>query len=119
MHNVDRSVNWDELWEAFEGLVRSGKVYYVGASKFAGWELMKAQEAARRRNFMGLACEQHRYDMLRRAAELEAFPCCIDQGIGVTLYSRCSAACSAMTFSSRTARSPMRQPPIWRNTAHN
>ncbi|MBE6936409.1 MAG: aldo/keto reductase [Ruminococcaceae bacterium] len=87
MHNVDRSVNWDELWEAFEGLVRSGKVYYVGASKFAGWELMKAQEAARRRNFMGLACEQHRYDMLRRAAELEAFPACIDQGIGVTLYS--------------------------------
>jgi aryl-alcohol dehydrogenase-like predicted oxidoreductase len=48
---------------------------------------MKAQEAARRRNFMGLICEQHRYDMTRRGAELEAFPCCIDQGIAVTLFS--------------------------------
>jgi aryl-alcohol dehydrogenase-like predicted oxidoreductase len=36
---------------------------------------------------MGLICEQHRYDMTRRSAELEAFPCCIDQGIAVTLYS--------------------------------
>jgi aryl-alcohol dehydrogenase-like predicted oxidoreductase len=87
LHHVDRNVNWDEIWEAFEPFVRSGRLDYVGSSKFAGWEMMKAQEAARKRNFMGIICEQHRYDMMRRAAELEAFPCCIDQGIAVTLYS--------------------------------
>jgi aryl-alcohol dehydrogenase-like predicted oxidoreductase len=87
MHHVDRYVQWDEIWEAFETFVKPGRLDYVGSSKFAGWEMMKAQEAARRRNFMGLICEQHRYDMTRRGAELEAFPCCIDQGIAVTLYS--------------------------------
>ena len=87
MHQLDRSVQWDEIWEGFETFVKAGKLDYVGSSKFASWELMKAQEAARRRSFMGLACEQHRYDMTRRAAELEVFPCCIDQGIGVTLFS--------------------------------
>jgi aryl-alcohol dehydrogenase-like predicted oxidoreductase len=87
MHQVDRTVNWDEVWEGFETFVKSGRVDYIGASRHAGWELMKAQEAARKRGFMGLACEQHRYDMTWRAAELEAFPCCVDQGLGVTLYS--------------------------------
>jgi aryl-alcohol dehydrogenase-like predicted oxidoreductase len=87
MHHVDRTVHWDEVWEGFERLVKAGKVDYIGASQHAGWELMKAQEAARKRNFMGLVCEQHRYDMTRRTAELEAFPCCIDQGLGVTLFS--------------------------------
>jgi len=87
MHHVDRFVQWDEVWEAFEGFVKSGKVDYIGASKHNGWELMKAQEAARRRHFMGLVSEQHRYDMTNRTAELESFPCCIDQGLGVTLFS--------------------------------
>jgi aryl-alcohol dehydrogenase-like predicted oxidoreductase len=87
LHHVDRNAQWDDIWEAFETFVKAGRLDYVGSSKFASWELMKAQEAARRRSFMGLICEQHRYDMTRRAAELEAFPCCIDQGIGVTLYS--------------------------------
>jgi aryl-alcohol dehydrogenase-like predicted oxidoreductase len=36
---------------------------------------------------MGFICEQHRYDMVYRNAELEAFPCCADQGIAVTLFS--------------------------------
>ncbi|MDR0759152.1 MAG: aldo/keto reductase [Treponema sp.] len=87
LHHVDRNVQWDEIWEAFEGFIRSGHLDYAGASKFAGWELMKAQEAARNRHFMGFICEQHRYDMIYRNAELEAFPACMDQGIGVTLFS--------------------------------
>jgi aryl-alcohol dehydrogenase-like predicted oxidoreductase len=87
LHHVDRNVQWDEIWEAFETFVKAGRLDYAGSSKFTGWELMKAQEAARKRHFMGFICEQHRYDMLRRGAELEAFPCCIDQGIAVTLYS--------------------------------
>lgn len=87
MHHVDYNVQWDEVWEAFEGLVKTGKVDYVGASQHMAWELMKAQEAARCRHFMGLICEQHRYDMTNRVAEQEAFPCCIDQGLGVTLFS--------------------------------
>jgi aryl-alcohol dehydrogenase-like predicted oxidoreductase len=87
MHNVYHDTQWEETWEAFEGLVKSGKVDYIGSSKFNGWEVMKAQEAARNRHFMGLVCEQHRYDMTHRGAEVQNFPCFIDQGLAVTLFS--------------------------------
>jgi aryl-alcohol dehydrogenase-like predicted oxidoreductase len=87
MHQLDRNAQWDQLWEAFGGLGRSGKVDYIGASRFYAWELMKAQHAARRRNFIGLVSTQHRYDLVTRQAELEAFPCATDQGIGILLYS--------------------------------
>lgn len=87
IHRTDRNAQWDQVWEAFEGFVRAGKVDYIGSSQSYAWELMKAQEVARRRNFMGLVSTQHRYDMLTRAAEIETFPCAIDQGIGVLLFS--------------------------------
>ncbi|SFK95624.1 Predicted oxidoreductase [Paenibacillus sp. 1_12] len=87
MHNVDRKVTWDELWEAFEGLVRQGKVDYIGSSNYAAWDLMKAQEAARKRNFMGLVNEQHRYNLFCRIPELEVLPAAMDQGIGITIWS--------------------------------
>src|SRR5690606_8995880 len=87
MHKADVNAQWNHVWEAFEGLVRSGKVDYIGGSQFHAWEMMKGQEAARRRNFMGLVSTQHRYDLISRDAEVEMFPCAIDQGIGVLLLS--------------------------------
>ena len=58
MHHVDRRGDWEELWEAFDLLVQQGKVGYVGASNFAGWDLALAQAAARARHCFGLASEQ-------------------------------------------------------------
>ena len=37
-----------------EVLVAQGKILYVGSSNFAGWHIAQAQEAARRRHFLGL-----------------------------------------------------------------
>ena len=48
---------------------------------------MKANEVARRRNFMGLVNEQHIYHLLHREAELEVLPMAKDQGVGITLFS--------------------------------
>ncbi len=87
MHHPDRRTGWEELWEAFEGLVRSNQLDYIGGSNFAAWDMMKAQEAARKRSFMGLVSEQHRYNLLCRLPELEVIPAALDQGIGITLYS--------------------------------
>lgn len=87
MHHVDRSVGWPELWEAFENLVRSGKVDYIGSSNFAGWDLATAQAAAEKRNFLGLVCEQHRYNLACRLPELEVLPAARANGIGILPWS--------------------------------
>jgi aryl-alcohol dehydrogenase-like predicted oxidoreductase len=87
MHKNDPITSWDEIWEGFERLVKNGKVDYVGASNHETWQIMKANEVAHRRNFMGIACEQHLYTPLARSAELEMFPMAADQGMGVTLFS--------------------------------
>lgn len=87
MHKTDPITSWDEIWEAFEGLVRGGKVDYVGSSNHDAWQIMKAQETARRRNYMGIVNEQHLYTPLCRLAEHELLPMARDQGIGITVFS--------------------------------
>jgi len=87
MHHIDRNAPWEELWQAFEVLTFQGKIGYVGASNFAGWHLVKAQAAAKARNFLGLVSEQHKYSLLCRLPELEVLPAAQDLGIGVIPWS--------------------------------
>ncbi|QJD83869.1 aldo/keto reductase [Cohnella herbarum] len=87
MHHIDRRTPWEELWEAFETIVRQGKADYIGSSNFAGWQLVKAQAAAKERKFMGLVVEQHKYSLLNRIPELEVLPAARDLGIGVVAWS--------------------------------
>ena len=83
MHHVDRDTPWEEIWQGMEQLVREGKILYVGSSNFAGWHIAKANEAARRRNFMGLVSEQSKYSLSERTVELEVVPACEDYGVGL------------------------------------
>ncbi|MEV6819906.1 aldo/keto reductase [Nocardiopsis dassonvillei] len=87
MHHVDRSAPWDEVWQAMEVLTHQGKIRYTGSSNFAGWHLVSAQEAARRRNFLGIVSEQCVYNLVRRHAELELIPAAREYGIGVLVWS--------------------------------
>src|SRR4051812_11762533 len=87
MHHVDRATPWEEIWEAMEVLRIQGKILYAGSSNFAGWHIAKAQEAARRRNFVGLTSEQSIYNLLTRDIELEVLPACADYGLGVIPWS--------------------------------
>jgi aryl-alcohol dehydrogenase-like predicted oxidoreductase len=87
MHHIDRSTPWDEIWQAMETLVAQGKVIYVGSSNFAGWHLVAAQEAARRRHFTGLSSEQSIYNLLTRWVELEVLPAAREYGLGLIPWS--------------------------------
>lgn len=87
MHHIDRQAPWEEVWQAMEQLVREGKVLYVGSSNFAGWHIVKANEAARARHFMGLVSEQSLYNLKDRMVELEVVPACEDYGLGIIPWS--------------------------------
>ena len=87
MHHIARECPWEEIWQAFEQLVREGKVVYAGSSNFAGWHIAQAQEAAKARHFMGLISEQSLYNLNARNVELEVLPACEAYGLGVIPWS--------------------------------
>lgn len=87
MHHIDRDTPIDEIWQAMETLVAQGKVIYVGSSNFAGWHIVRANEAAKQRHFLGLTSEQCLYNLSERTVELEVLPACKDYGLGVILWS--------------------------------
>ncbi len=87
MHHVDRDTPFDEIWQAMETLVQQGKVVYCGSSNFAGWHIARAQEIAKKRNFMGLVSEQSLYNLNARMVELEVVPACQEYGLGIIPWS--------------------------------
>lgn len=87
MHHVDRDTPWDEIWQAMEQLVGSGKIIYVGTSNFAGWQIAQAVSTAEARAFLGPISEQSYYNLMTRTIELEVVPACRALGLGLLPYS--------------------------------
>src|SRR5580704_5930598 len=73
-HHIDRDTPWDEIWQAVDVAIAQGKILYAGSSNFAGWHIATAQEAARRRNSVGLVSEQSLYNLIVRDLEVEVIP---------------------------------------------
>ncbi|MCS6992739.1 MAG: aldo/keto reductase [Anaerolineales bacterium] len=87
MHHIDRDCPWDETWQAFDSLVKQGKVVYVGSSNFAGWDIATACQEASKRGLMGLVSEQSIYHLNNRMIELEVIPACRHYGLGLIPWS--------------------------------
>lgn len=86
-HHVDRRTPWDEKWQAMDVLIQQGKILYVGSSNFPGYKIAQANEAARRREGLGLVSEQCLYNLAERRAELEVIPAAQEYGVGVIAWS--------------------------------
>ena len=64
-HRDDRNTPMEETMEAFEKLVKKGKVRFIGASNFLSWRLEQARWVSRTHNWTGYCCIQQRYTYLR------------------------------------------------------
>jgi aryl-alcohol dehydrogenase-like predicted oxidoreductase len=111
MHHIDRDTPWDEIWQAMDLLVQQGKVIYVGSSNFAAWHIARANEAAARRNLLGLVSEQSRYNLVERTVELEVAPVCAAYGLGLIPWS--PLASGALAGSGRRAGAAGRRGGKW------
>lgn len=85
MHHIDRAAPIEEVWQAMDQLITSGKVTYIGSSNFPGWAIARACERAAGR--LGLVSEQHLYNLIERRAELEVLPACREYGLGLIPWS--------------------------------
>jgi aryl-alcohol dehydrogenase-like predicted oxidoreductase len=87
VHQWDGQTPLEETLEALDGLVRQGKVRYVGASNYSAWHLMKALGVSERAGFQRFVSQQIHYTLQAREAEYELVPVAIDQGLGILVWS--------------------------------
>ena len=64
----------EETLNTLDGLVKCGKVRYLGASNFAGWQLQKAIDASRRMGCEPFVCLQPLYNLLDPRPNGNSFP---------------------------------------------
>lgn len=86
-HQWDGLTPIEETLEAFDTLVRAGKIRYWGVSNFAGWQIVKTTAAARAGGFTPPVAQQIYYSLESRDAEFELIPAGVDQGLGVLVWS--------------------------------
>ncbi|MCM3570285.1 aldo/keto reductase [Neobacillus mesonae] len=86
-HHFDPSTPIEETLRAFDDLIRSGKVRYIGCSNFAAWQIAKAHGISERMNLEKFISVQPQYNLLSREIENELLPFCESEGVGVLVYS--------------------------------
>lgn len=87
VHCWDPGTPLEETLSTLDSLVKSGKVRYIGASNYAGWQLQKAVDMARSHNWEPFVCLQPLYNLLDRSLEWELLPVCRNEGLGVIPWS--------------------------------
>ncbi|ACL66990.1 aldo/keto reductase [Anaeromyxobacter dehalogenans 2CP-1] len=87
LHAFDARTPVEEVLSTLDDLVRAGKVRYVGASNFSGWQLMKSLAEADRRGWPRHVVHQVYYSLVGRDYEWELMPLAQDQGVGAMVWS--------------------------------
>jgi len=87
VHEWDGVTPLEETLGALDLLVQQGKVRYVGASNYTGWQIMKALGVAERNHLPRFVSQQVYYSLQARDAEYEIIPSALDQGLGVLVWS--------------------------------
>lgn len=87
IHRLDPDTPPEEMLTALDGLVRAGKVRYLGASSTYAWELATLLHLADELGATRFVSMQNHYNLVERTEELEMLPLCRHEGIGVIPWS--------------------------------
>jgi aryl-alcohol dehydrogenase-like predicted oxidoreductase len=86
-HEPDMLVPVEETLGAYEDLVRSGKVRYIGCSNHSAWQVMKALATSDRIGAPRYITQQVNYSLVARDVEHEIVPLAVDQKVGLMVWS--------------------------------
>jgi len=87
MHRFDFESPLDESLQAFDDLVRQGKVNYIGFSEWDSSQIGQALDIQKKYNWTRFVSSQPQYSMLWRVIEKEVVPLSIKEGIGQIVWS--------------------------------
>src|SRR5580704_12218563 len=86
IHSWDPVTPLDETLSTLDDLVRGGKVRYIGASNFTGWQLAAANGLAALHGWEPFVSYQGNYSLVGRELERDVLPYCAYAGLGVLPY---------------------------------
>ncbi len=86
-HRFDYETPLEETLQAFDDLVRSGKVLYVGVSEWNAEQIREAHRIAAEMGFDRIISNQPQYSMLWRVIEGEVVPTSQELGISQIVWS--------------------------------
>ena len=87
LHAFDALTPIEETLQALNHLVLAGKVRYIAASNFSGWQLMKSLSVSERYGWAKYVGHQVYYSLVGRDYEWELMPLALDQGVGALVWS--------------------------------
>lgn len=87
IHLFDDATPFEETLSTLDVLVRSGKVRFVGAANYTGWQLQKSVDLSRANGWEPFVSLQPLYNLLARSAEYELVPVCENEGLGLICWS--------------------------------
>jgi aryl-alcohol dehydrogenase-like predicted oxidoreductase len=86
MHNPDYSTDMEESLEAMSGLVKAGKVRYIGVSNHAAWQIADILAICDKRSYVAPVIVQAVYNMITRGIESEMVPFLKAHRLGLVNY---------------------------------
>jgi aryl-alcohol dehydrogenase-like predicted oxidoreductase len=87
LHMFDEHTPLEVTIRALDDLVRQGKVRYIGCSNFTGFQLMKSLSISERNGWEKFMTLEAMYSLVSRWLEFELVPICLDQGVGILVFS--------------------------------
>jgi aryl-alcohol dehydrogenase-like predicted oxidoreductase len=87
LHGFDAVTPVEETLTTLDGMVRAGKIRYIGCSNFSGWHLMKSLAVSEKRGLARYVAHQAYYSLLGREYEWELMPLALDQKVGTVVWS--------------------------------
>jgi len=87
VHAWDGGTALEETLSSLDRLVQEGKVRYLGASNYTGWQLQKAVDTSAAHGWEGFVSLQALYNLLDRELEWELVPVSRNEGLGILPWS--------------------------------
>ncbi|MGH9885851.1 MAG: aldo/keto reductase [bacterium] len=87
LHGFDALTPVEETLATLDGMVRTGKIRYIGCSNFSGWHLMKSLAASEKYGLTRYVAHQAYYSLVGREYEWELMPLALDQKVGAVVWS--------------------------------
>lgn len=86
-HEADPATELEETMRAFDDLVRSGKVLYLGFCNIETWRVVKSLWISERIGGARLTCVQNEYNLLHREAEADMLSVLASEEIAFVAFS--------------------------------